>query len=190
MTSGCCTFNWPSFLCFSIFVFGSCGFWTGRFVMSIRTASCLLYSVLFPFSVHCCTWLKFQHRVSRTCPLFAAVKCFVVIVPWLANLVHKVTKFVVTSPFWKYLCSSQPEALGLLSGQPVWDLFTEWYRGQIFHRVCSICEPGSVVGIDTGYGLDRPGIESRWRGDFPHLSRPGLEPALPPVQWVPGLSRV
>jgi hypothetical protein len=32
--------------------------------------------------------------------------------------------------------------------------------------------PGSVVGIATVYGLDGPGIESRWRRDFPHLSRP------------------
>jgi hypothetical protein len=24
--------------------------------------------------------------------------------------------------------------------------------------------PGSVVGIETGYGLDGPGIESRWGG--------------------------
>jgi DNA-binding transcriptional LysR family regulator len=24
--------------------------------------------------------------------------------------------------------------------------------------------PGSVIGIATGYGLDGPGIESRWRG--------------------------
>ena len=48
---------------------------------------------------------------------------------------------------------------------------------------------GSVVGIATGYGLDGPGIESRWRRDFPHLSRPVLGPIQPPVQWVPGLSR-
>jgi len=26
----------------------------------------------------------------------------------------------------------------------------------------SICGPGSVVGIATAYGLDDPGIESRW----------------------------
>jgi hypothetical protein len=29
---------------------------------------------------------------------------------------------------------------------------------------------GSSVGMATGYGLDGPGIESRWRRDFSHLS--------------------
>ena len=37
-------------------------------------------------------------------------------------------------------------------------------------------EPGSVDGIATGYGLDGPGIEFRWRRHFPHLSRPALGP--------------
>jgi hypothetical protein len=37
--------------------------------------------------------------------------------------------------------------------------------------------PGSTVGIPTGYGLDGPGIESRWGRDFPHLSSPGAHPA-------------
>ena len=49
--------------------------------------------------------------------------------------------------------------------------------------------PGGVVGITTGYGLDGPGIESRLRRDFPHLSRPALGATQPSVQWVPGLSR-
>jgi len=49
--------------------------------------------------------------------------------------------------------------------------------------------PGSVVGVPTGYGLDGPGIKSRWGRDFPHLSRSALGSNQPPVQWVPGLSR-
>jgi hypothetical protein len=49
--------------------------------------------------------------------------------------------------------------------------------------------PDSSVSIATGYGLNGPGIESRWGRDFPHLSRPALGPTQPPVQWVPGLSR-
>jgi hypothetical protein len=48
----------------------------------------------------------------------------------------------------------------------------------------------SAFVVATGYGLDCPGIESRWGGrDFPHLSRPAVASIQPPIQWVSGLSR-
>ena len=39
--------------------------------------------------------------------------------------------------------------------------------------------PGSVVGTPTGYGLDGPEIESRWRRDFsaPVQTGPGAQPS-------------
>ena len=50
------------------------------------------------------------------------------------------------------------------------------------------CGPVSAVGIATGYGLEGPGIESRWGRDYPHLSRPTLRPTQSPVQWLPRVS--
>ena len=51
-----------------------------------------------------------------------------------------------------------------------------------------VCGPVSSVGIATGYGLDGPGIESRWHEIF-RPSIPYLRPTQPPVQCVPGLSQ-
>ena len=50
---------------------------------------------------------------------------------------------------------------------------------QFFPRAIHNCGPGSVVGIATGYGLDDPGIESRWGAKFsaPVQTGPGGQPA-------------
>jgi len=44
-----------------------------------------------------------------------------------------------------------------------------------------------AVGTATSYGLDGPGIWSRWERDFSHLFRPTLGAIQPPVKWVPAL---
>ena len=49
---------------------------------------------------------------------------------------------------------------------------------QIYLNMCLICGPGSSVGIVTDYGLDGPGVESRWGQAFPPLQTgPGTHPA-------------
>jgi hypothetical protein len=60
-------------------------------------------------------------------------------------------------------------------------------RDAFFIQFIKNCGPGSSVGIAAGYGLDGPGIESRWGWDFPHLSRLALGSTQPPVQWLPVL---
>ena len=48
----------------------------------------------------------------------------------------------------------------------------------------------SSVGVATRYGLDGPGIESRWGRNFPHPSRPALRPTQTPIHWILSLSPV
>jgi hypothetical protein len=45
----------------------------------------------------------------------------------------------------------------------------------------------NVIGIETRFELDGPGIEFWWGRDFPHLSRTALGSTQLPVQWVPVL---
>ena len=46
------------------------------------------------------------------------------------------------------------------------------------NRWCNVSGQGRSFGIATDYGLDGPGIESRWRRDFPPVQTgPGAHPA-------------
>ena len=52
-------------------------------------------------------------------------------------------------------------------------------KNNIWQTALHICGPGSVVGIATDYGLDGPGIESRWGRDFiPGPNQPWGPPNL------------
>ena len=46
-----------------------------------------------------------------------------------------------------------------------------------------------AVGIAAFYGLDGPGMESRWGRDLPHSSIPALGPIRFTIDLVPGLYR-
>ena len=47
-----------------------------------------------------------------------------------------------------------------------------------------MCGPGSLVGIATDYGLDGPGIESRWGEIFRLPDRPWGPPSLLYTLWA------
>jgi len=54
-----------------------------------------------------------------------------------------------------------------------------YFHTDIEVQVQQACGPGSLIGIATGYGLDGPEIESRWRARFsaPVQTGPGVHPA-------------
>jgi hypothetical protein len=74
-------------------------------------------------------------------------------------------------------------------------IFGEQYRS-LSSSVFIICRKSRYTSIkvsyfpcSTCYGLDGPGIETRWRRDIPHPFRSDLGLTQPPVYWVSGLSR-
>ena len=58
--------------------------------------------------------------------------------------------------------------------------------GLVFMKYSVLSSRDSSVGIATRHGLDGPGIESRWRRDFPHPYRPALVSTQPLIQMDTG----
>jgi len=71
------------------------------------------------------------------------------------------------------------------------EICKRWY-GLLFNKTDCLCSVvrDSSVDVTTHYRFEGPGIESRRMRYFPHPSRPALESTHPPVQLVPGQSRV
>jgi hypothetical protein len=65
-----------------------------------------------------------------------------------------------------------------------WKLFPKKVRAEV-QTVSVIIYVWSIVN----FRQDGSGIESRWGGYFPYLSRPTLGPTQPPVQLALGLSQ-
>ena len=86
-----------------------------------------------------------------------------------------------TSATIKLLCVTSQKMENL-----IYTVMEDWNHARALLTFCrmlrdlvtsGVRQSGSVVGIATAYGLDGPGIESRWGRDFLPLSRPALRPS-------------
>ena len=79
------------------------------------------------------------------------------------------TREIISALFaiWKINHETYQAPLFCLSqGLALYNITDPVPMSYIKHDLCETGGPGSSVGIATGYGLDGPGIESRWGGEI------------------------
>jgi len=57
----------------------------------------------------------------------------------------------------------------------------------LYRNIYNVMRRASAVDIENRYGLEGPGIESRYGQTFPHPSKMALGSNQPSVQWVASL---
>jgi len=110
---------------------------------------------------------------------------------WASSLVfvlkHSLRTVRISSDFASSLTSSVNK--GLVDRQCIMPFRRAQMATVVWNKYsATIVDQDIAVGTATRYGLDGPGIESRWGRDFPHPSRPALWPTQPPTKRVPCLS--
>jgi hypothetical protein len=137
---------------------------------------------------------------------FRASSFILILISYTINCIRvyekkKISEFVIhnrpykTSPLHYHICGLSRAYLKIiLNGLPLMYIRRFRRRGFTNYFQCSQllltatylnmverwkCRPGSSVGIATGYGLDGPGIESRWGAKFsaPVQNDSGAHPA-------------
>jgi len=113
---------------------------------------------------------------------------------YCSNFTYLLTHSMVQSPSREANWLAASQEIPRISRNPkvhlyLYFLFIFLLYVLIFGALLCYSGRNSAVGIATRYGQDGPWIESRWRRDFPHPSRPALGPTQPPIQWVTGLSQ-
>jgi hypothetical protein len=92
-------------------------------------------------------------------------------------ITHSTEPRVSSQPSWsaRHLAEYQVVTIGINSVTYCFTNILRYYSWTAVDR-------DSTFGIATRYGLDGPGIESSWRRDFPHPSRPALWLTQYPLQ--------
>jgi len=78
------------------------------------------------------------------------------------------SRIEILHPVWESVVCENPRFLECDAASLCKQFLTFW------RHYSHSSGPDSLVSVATGYGLDGPGIESRWGRDFPQLSRSAL----------------